>query len=173
MIAKHGFAAAVTFLGLALHGSPACADGGSGESVVFALSGSFWMTGAAVGLATDAGIGAHLLSSDGSVPRSWAVTGTAVWGVATVAASVLVFETHVVASEPQYTHDGSDAAGFAVAYGVLGLSAASLAVSIYAITRPPRTQLRSGAARRSSLSLGVPVVVPTPAGATLAFSGMF
>jgi hypothetical protein len=173
MIAQQRAAVAVTFVALALHGSPARADGGSGESVVFFLSGSFWMTGAAVGLATDAGIGAHLLSSDGSVPRSWAVTGTVVWGVATVAASVFVGETHVVASEPQYTHDGNDAGAFAIAYGVLGLSAGSLALSIYSLTRPPRTELRGCAAGRSPLSLGFPVVVPTHTGATLAFSGSF
>lgn len=168
------FAAAV-LLAIDLGAGRARADGGptmesaAGEALAVLAA----TPAVAVGLVTHVGIAAHLASGDGSVPRSWAVTGTVVWSVGTVCSAVIVAITHSEYggdSTGKYYHDDVPAA-FAVSYGLLAVNAASLAFSIYGLTRPPHPP--SQAPARGALSLAPPVIAPSGSGASLVLRGTF
>jgi hypothetical protein len=166
--------AACAVLSVALFASPARASGAGGEVVVEGLSGLFWLSGAGLGVVTDAGIGYHLLWSGGRVPRSWAITGTVAWSVATVALAVGLGESLTL---PQYgstsTTPDEQAAGIAVASTFLLVHAGSLALSIYGLTRPPEPALRGSTPGPAGFSLNLPVVAPSRSGASLVFGGTF
>jgi hypothetical protein len=163
-------------LALALFASPAGASGADPSVAVYGLSGLFWMSGAGLGVVTDAGIGYHLVWGGGRVPRSWAITGTVAWSVATVALAVVLVEPLLNPSPygSTSTSTSDDAtAGVAFASSIFGLTAGSLALSIYGLTRPPEPTLRGSAAAPPGVSLGLPMVAPTQSGARLVLGGTF
>jgi hypothetical protein len=165
-------AAATAFLAVALAGTPARADGGeSGAFVAQVYSALFWMTAAAAGVVTDAGIGCHLIWGGGRVPRSWAITGTVVWSVATVALGAAIVAGSGSQSEPSSSSD--QAGGIALVSGFVAVTGGSLALSVYGLTRPPDPTPRGSAAAPSRVSLGLPMVAPTPSGARLVLGGTF
>jgi hypothetical protein len=165
-------AAAIVFLAVALRGTPARADGGeNGAFAAQVFSALFWTTAAAAGVVTDAGIGYHLVWGGGRVPRSWAVTGTVLWSVATVALGASVVAGGGSQSEPSSSSD--QAAGIALASGIFGVTGGSLALSLYGLSRPPEPTPRGSAAAPAGVSLGLPMVAPTRSGARLVLGGTF
>jgi hypothetical protein len=172
VILRSRTAAATAFLALSLAGTPARADGGeSGGFVAGVYSALFWMTGAAVGVVTDAGIGCHLIWGGGRVPRSWAITGTVVWSVATIALGAAIVAASGYSNEPSSSSD--QAGGIAFASGLVAVTGGSLALSIYGLTQPPEPTLRGSAATPPGISLGLPMVAPAPSGARLVVGGTF
>jgi hypothetical protein len=165
--------AARTVLALALFASSARASGASPEVAVEGLSGLFWMSGAGLGVVTDAGIGYHLLWSGGRVPRSWAITGTVAWSVATVALAVAVGES---LSVPQYgsgSTSDEQVAGVAFASTIFALTGGSLALSLVALARPPEAAPQGLTKAPSRFSLSFPTVAPARSGATVVLRGTF
>jgi hypothetical protein len=161
-------------LALALFSSSARASGASPEIAVEGLSGLFWMSGAGLGVVTDAGIGYHLLWGGGRVPRSWAITGTVAWSVATVALAVAVGES---LGTPQYgSGETSDeqVAGVAFASTIFALTGGSMVLSLVALTRPPERAPQGSRKASSGFSLSLPTVVaPSRSGATVVLRGTF
>jgi hypothetical protein len=164
----------MAFLAVTLRGPAAHADGGEdGAFAAQVFSALFWMTAAGVGMVTDAGIGYHLLWGDGRVPRSWAITGTVVWSVATVALGAAVVAGSGSQSEPSSSSSSDQAAGIALASGVFAVTGGSLALSIYGLTRPPQSTLRGSAPSTPGVSLNLPMLAPGRSGGSLVLGGTF
>jgi hypothetical protein len=164
--------AAPAVLAFALFASPARASGAGGEIAVEGLSGLFWLSGAGLGVVTDAGIGYHLLWGGGRVPRSWAITGTVAWSVATVALAVGVGESLATPSQGGSTPD-EQTAGIAIASSIFALTGGSLVLSLVALTRPPEPAPSGVTAAPSRFSLSLPTVAPTRSGASIVLRGTF
>jgi hypothetical protein len=167
--------AAPAVLALALIASPARASGAGGEIVVEGLSGLFWLSGASLGVVTDAGIGYHLLWGGGRVPRSWAITGTVAWSVATVALAVGVGESlgtpHY--GPPSTPTPDEQVAGIAVASGFVAIQGGSLVLSLVALTRPPEPAPSGSTTSPARFSLSLPTIAPTRSGASVVLRGTF
>jgi hypothetical protein len=165
--------AARTVLALVLLASPARASGASPEVAVVGLSGLFWMSGAGLGLVTDTGIGYHLVWGGGRVPRSWAITGTVAWSVATVALAVAVGESLASPSYGSSSTPDDQTAGIAFASSIVAVTGGSLAFSLYALTRPPETAPAGFTKAPSRFSLSLPTVAPTRSGASVVLRATF
>jgi hypothetical protein len=162
----------MVFLAVALGGKPARADGGEdGAFAAQVFSALFWTTAAAAGVVTDAGIGYHLVWGGGRVPRSWAITGTVMWSVATVALGAAVVAGSGSPSEPSSSSD--QAGGIAFASGIFAVTGGSLALSIYGLTRPPEPTLRGSATASPGISLHLPMLAPSPSGGRVVLGGTF
>ena len=90
----------------------------------------------AAALATDAGTLVHLARS-GTVPPTWPIAGTILWIPPTLFAGATVVLFSALANSNDEATRAAALTPLGVSIGGLALSAGSLALQIYALTRPP------------------------------------
>jgi len=136
------------------------------------LAGLIGAPAVTLGLVTDTGIALHRWTGDGRVPRSWAITGTVAWSIGTICSTVIVATVQSEYGGPTYYQQNA-APIFAAAYGVLAANLASLAFSIYGLTRPPLPSLAARAAGWHGITFASPVFAGGPSGARVVLGGTF